>query len=330
MDHMMPGMDGIETARAIRALPGEYFQKLPIVVLTANAIAGMRDMFMEIGFNDYISKPIEIVKLDELIARWIPGEKQIKAGRGIRRESFGGDSELFIPGVDVKQGIHMTGGTEAGYRKVLAQFYKDAAERLPVFSSPPGERAAENNNDFSEGKFSEGKPDRQLTDQVAAFATQAHAIKSAAGTIGATEVSAEAAVLEAAGKTGDAQTIRKTLPLFREHLTRLIEAIRKTLSESEGLEVKSEESGARSEKGGSSGNPHSPLDIRSLLLTLKEALEIKNMKDIDRLLEEIEGLPLDAETREQITALSDKVLMGEYQEAIVVIDKTDRVTGGGA
>ncbi|MDR1922011.1 MAG: response regulator, partial [Candidatus Adiutrix sp.] len=65
MDHMMPGMDGIETTRAVRALEGTYFKEVPIIALTANAMSGMREMFLENGFNDYISKPIELSALSE-------------------------------------------------------------------------------------------------------------------------------------------------------------------------------------------------------------------------------------------------------------------------
>jgi signal transduction histidine kinase/CheY-like chemotaxis protein len=296
MDHMMPEMDGIETVKAVRALPGEYFRSLPVAVLTANAIAGMRDMFLEIGFNDYISKPIEIVKLDELIARWIPAEKQKKAGAGTRWETVSGKTGMVIPGVDTQKGIAMTGGAEAGYRKVLAQFSKDAAERLPVFSTAPGETA-------------EG----------AAFTAQAHAIKSAAGTIGAAEVSKEAAALEAAGKAGDMQAIRKTLPGFREHLTQLIEGIEKVLEEKkEGLKEMAEDAGKAPSQTASS-------TLLTLLSALRAALEAKNMKEIDRILEEAEHLPLDGKTLEQINAVSDQVLMGEYHKAR---DEVDRILKG--
>jgi len=76
MDHMMPGMDGMEATAAIRSLEGEGFQKLPIVALTANAISGMEEMFLENGFNDYLSKPIDIQKLNVILEKWIPAEKQ--------------------------------------------------------------------------------------------------------------------------------------------------------------------------------------------------------------------------------------------------------------
>ncbi|MDR1471805.1 MAG: response regulator [Synergistaceae bacterium] len=69
MDHMMPGMDGIETARAIRE--EENGRTVPIIALTANAIAGMRETFLRNDFCDYLSKPIDIEKLDSILSIWI-------------------------------------------------------------------------------------------------------------------------------------------------------------------------------------------------------------------------------------------------------------------
>ncbi|MDR3200115.1 MAG: response regulator [Spirochaetales bacterium] len=78
MDHMMPGMDGIEAASNIRALEGERFKELPIIALTANAIAGMQEMFLSKGFNGYLAKPIELPKLNEIMEKWIPRKKRNK------------------------------------------------------------------------------------------------------------------------------------------------------------------------------------------------------------------------------------------------------------
>jgi CheY-like chemotaxis protein len=76
MDHMMPGMDGIEATRAIRALPDAKYKNIPIIALTANAMVGMRQIFLENGFNDYLSKPIEMPKLNEILWKWIPEAKR--------------------------------------------------------------------------------------------------------------------------------------------------------------------------------------------------------------------------------------------------------------
>jgi CheY-like chemotaxis protein len=69
MDHMMPGMDGVEAVKEIRKW--ESGTTVPIIALTANAISGMREMFLESGFSDYLSKPIDMAKLDKLVAAWI-------------------------------------------------------------------------------------------------------------------------------------------------------------------------------------------------------------------------------------------------------------------
>jgi len=74
MDHMMPGMDGIEAADAIRSLDSEYARKIPIIALTANAIQGTENMFLEHGFQAFISKPIDIMELDSVINKWVRNE----------------------------------------------------------------------------------------------------------------------------------------------------------------------------------------------------------------------------------------------------------------
>ena len=79
MDHMMPGMDGMEATAIIRSMEGERFQTLPIVALTANAIAGVEEMFLQNGFNDYLSKPIDSRRLNAILEKWIPAEKQKKS-----------------------------------------------------------------------------------------------------------------------------------------------------------------------------------------------------------------------------------------------------------
>jgi CheY-like chemotaxis protein len=75
MDHMMPEMDGIEAVSAIRAM-GEGFAELPVVVLTAHAVSGMKEMFLSNGFDDFLSKPIETDKLDAILKKWIGAGKQ--------------------------------------------------------------------------------------------------------------------------------------------------------------------------------------------------------------------------------------------------------------
>jgi CheY-like chemotaxis protein len=84
MDYMMPEMDGIEATTAIRKWEQserkdreeEPPKAVPIIAFTANTVSGLKEMFLEKGFNDFLSKPIDIARLDEVIARWVSREKQ--------------------------------------------------------------------------------------------------------------------------------------------------------------------------------------------------------------------------------------------------------------
>jgi len=75
MDHMMPEMDGVDTTKAIRALPEEKHKKMPIVALTANVVGDVKDMFLESGMNDFLSKPLEIDEIERVLKEWLPREK---------------------------------------------------------------------------------------------------------------------------------------------------------------------------------------------------------------------------------------------------------------
>jgi signal transduction histidine kinase/ActR/RegA family two-component response regulator len=82
MDHMMPEMDGVEATRAVRALDEERCRTMPIVVLTANAMSGMQEMFLKSGFNDFLSKPIDTDLLDRMLTQWIPAGKRRNVPEG--------------------------------------------------------------------------------------------------------------------------------------------------------------------------------------------------------------------------------------------------------
>ncbi|MCL2260081.1 MAG: ATP-binding protein [Fibromonadales bacterium] len=82
MDHMMPDMDGVEATKLIRDLG----LNLPIIALTANAVSGTKEMFLDNGFDDFLSKPIDLVKLDFLLEKWIPKKKRKEARHVVRNK----------------------------------------------------------------------------------------------------------------------------------------------------------------------------------------------------------------------------------------------------
>ena len=106
LDHMMPEMDGVETLHKMRQKPGSYFQSLPIIAFTANAIGGAREMFIEEGFDDFIAKPIELSILERILRRYIPVQKQIAAETGISEN---------VPGTSYGEGTYTPGAGQMAH-----------------------------------------------------------------------------------------------------------------------------------------------------------------------------------------------------------------------
>jgi signal transduction histidine kinase/CheY-like chemotaxis protein/HPt (histidine-containing phosphotransfer) domain-containing protein len=288
MDHMMPEMDGIETTAAIRAWEKEQREKgdaggpVPIVALTANAVVGMREMFIENGFNDFLSKPIDISKLDEMLERWIPKEKKEKGGERERVE----DSDIpVIPDVDTVKGVAMTGGTLDSYRQVLSLFSKDAEERIPLLKTIPE------------------------MDAMNTFVINVHALKSASASLGAGLISAQAAELEAAGKAGDMAFIRENLGTFTRQLAELVS------------NIKAVTDGDRDRLTTDTGKAADLSAHIPTLRELAEALKTRKAAEIDRILEELNHKPLDKKTRAAMRKISDDVLMTEFDNALKKIEE---------
>ena len=120
LDHMMPEMDGVEALHRMRQKPGAYFQSLPIIAFTANAIGGAREMFMEEGFDDFIAKPIELSVLERMLRRYIPKQKQIAV-----------ESEAF------------ENAPEAGHNGVMADTGAGQGSRSTGTPNMPGKTGAE-------------------------------------------------------------------------------------------------------------------------------------------------------------------------------------------
>lgn len=205
MDHMMPDMDGVEATLKIRSLGDKdaYFKNVPIVALTANAISGMKEMFLQNGFDDFLAKPIEIVKLNAILERWIPKEKKEKFTDKKPEPSVFG---FEIAGVDVNAGIDNTGGNAVNYIRTLAIFYEDVLQKIDELELC------------------------LATDNMPLYATHVHALKSASASIGAKQVSETASELEMAGKREDLVYVNKHNGQFIKDLELLLENIRKAVS----------------------------------------------------------------------------------------------------
>ncbi len=190
MDHMMPGMDGIDATAAIRKLEGNYYQDLPIIALTANALVGAKELFINEGMSDFLAKPIELQKLDEILLQWIPKDKQIAAKKQIT-PIINTDLTINIEGLNADYGLKLIGGKLDDYLDILSSYYHDGLNKVTTLSAA-----------FEQ---------RNLDD----YRLDTHTLKSASASIGAFGVSEKAKALEHAA-------IKADWPYIESHNERLL------------------------------------------------------------------------------------------------------------
>ena len=233
MDHKMPGMDGLETTQHIRKMGDNdpYYKGVPIVALTANAIVGTRQMFLDNGFNDFISKPLDTVKLHAILDRWIPKNKRevvvaddneidpsmmstvivwesddgkhcSAEGQENAKESPYNEAAIWRPGdiagLDTAKWFERLGGSEETYMKILRPYNSALRSMLDTMEQ------ATSNGDW--GNY-------ELT---------VHSIKGMSLDVCADQIGNEAGKLEMAARNRDFDYIRKHNPTFFEVAWKLV------------------------------------------------------------------------------------------------------------
>ncbi len=214
MDHMMPEMDGVEATKLIRAMEGDYFQKLPIVALTANAVNGVKEMFLREGFNDFVAKPIELTTLDRILKSWLPKESIVSGVVSLRKQSkrrTGIGTEELCEYVNMETGLLYSGGDRDVYMENLRTFIGRAAEYQQSLNQCYDERDWEN------------------------YVIEVHALKSSSLSIGAEKLSNRAKQLEVAGKAGNYDEIEQKHEKLARRYSELVEAIRTYLEKNNCL-----------------------------------------------------------------------------------------------
>jgi signal transduction histidine kinase/DNA-binding response OmpR family regulator/HPt (histidine-containing phosphotransfer) domain-containing protein len=167
MDVQMPELDGVETVKAIRAQ--EHLASLPVIAMTAHAMLGDRERFLDCGMSDYIAKPIDEEQLLAVLGRWIHVETDPRQTQAAPEAP---SLPEVLPGLNVGDGIRRTSGNIDLYRRLIAEFRRDLLGALPKIR-----------------KAIEGSDMAQAHDLL-------HTLKGSAATMGARRVAQEAATLE--------------------------------------------------------------------------------------------------------------------------------------
>lgn len=214
MDHMMPVMDGVQTMHAIRDMDGNPSRDIPIIALTANAIVGARDYYLKEGFEDYLTKPIEPEKLEDMMIKYLPSELVYLSG-SIEKEGEEEqedetvilDEECLIDmGINFSNGLKYMGGSRTLYKKVL--------------------------HDFREMLFEKEEQLKSLLskEDIYGYAIIAHALKGNARNVGADELAEEAFELEKKSKAGRLEEVEVQSPILFSMMQTLGENLDKYFS----------------------------------------------------------------------------------------------------
>jgi signal transduction histidine kinase/FixJ family two-component response regulator len=219
MDHMMPDMDGIEATRIIRNETGtEYAKNVPIIALTANALAGNEEMFLANGFTDFLPKPIDLKQLDALLNRWIRDRQseetlrsaeqdRVRKAAARRLEESTAETGNAGPGIDeldFHEGIDRYGG-EAVYVDILRSWAIHTPELLDSLHSLTPETLSD-------------------------YAVTVHGIKGASYGICAQGIGKAAEELELAARAGDYEKVAADNEGFIVRVEKILVEIRAFLA----------------------------------------------------------------------------------------------------
>ncbi len=204
MDHMMPGIDGVEAQRRIRKLD-PFYQDSPIIAVSANAIRGVRDKYLEYGFTDFLSKPIEVTHLEQSIKSHLAKDMIIEEVEAEKEPLPEIDFE--IKGVDVFSGLLKCDNDLSDYFDILSIFYECGPAKMQEL------------HDLAEN------------DDIAAYAISVHALKSVAANIGAHKLFTMAKIHELAAKNGQAAFVKGNVESLLELYDTILRNIGAILSE---------------------------------------------------------------------------------------------------
>ena len=320
MDHMMPELDGVDTTKIIRNLEGEFYKEVPIVALTANAISEAKAMFLKEGFNDFLAKPIELLKLNLILKKWVLdrhnednlennileknqefNEKIIdieeEVTQGIIKNEMEEEIEMVdseIEGIDLSAGLNNLGGNMETYFSIIETYYRETKSKIEEIN-----KTIENNN-------------------IQLFTTYVHGLKSSSGSIGAKKVADLAKKLEAAGKENNLEYINNNIDEFKNNTLKILENINKFINKKN---YKKEEERLKNIEENEISNKEMvthQID-KEILKKLSDSFEEVNLEDIENLLKEITKQKYDEKTKKLIKQIQQYLEVFEYDNSIQLI-----------
>ena len=210
MDQRMPGMDGTEAMNEIKNLDNKLNANTPVICLTADVVRGAKERYLQMGFNDYLTKPIDSAKLEKMLIEYLPAEKTELVDKDSAAETAQEPESEFKKalkrnGVDVNIGIAFTGDDEDMYMSLLGEY---AAEEV--------EKSANINECYRTKDWKN-------------YGVYVHSLKSTSKMIGASALAEIAAESEAASNVQDTLVIDSNHDRMMEMYSVLADVIRENI-----------------------------------------------------------------------------------------------------
>ena len=302
LDHMMPDLDGVETLKQMRVLENNLCKETPVIALTANALSGAREMYLDIGFSDYLSKPFQPEKLEEMLLQYLPKEKVVTVDasalpkKRVNRLNFADQGFPDVEGLDWKYAatvqpdaeslldvISMFTGLIKSDAQVLKQNYTILLETL--------DRKTSDTEEVSEAW-------RQ-------YRVKVHAMKTSAAMIGAVSLSSFARLLEDFSRKQMPEPVKTLTDLFLEEW----------LSYEERLSVfKAKEENVEKIRFSAS-------TVSDLLSSLDAAMEEMDIDTADEIMKRIQGYEVPDKLSDLIEQLAAAVINLDIQTEHGIVEK---------
>lgn len=231
LDQLMPGLSGVETLQKLRS-SDNINANIPVICITAEFGADVRERLIAEGFQDYLAKPIKDFYLDRMLRMYMPADllvistNDIPVANGKDKENAKDkDEDKGDPlELNVSTGIELVGGSEEVYNSILVTYYQEGIKKLAEI---PG----------------------MITDSdLSLYSTNVHALKSSSASIGATNLSARFKELEMAGKAGKRDIVENETPVVLDLFKQMLEKINGYMNE-HGISNENEDVASNSDLG---------------------------------------------------------------------------------
>ena len=290
LDHMMPGMDGVETLHHMKKLADYPCKDTPVIALTANAIQGAKEMYLKEGFDDFLSKPIQPEKLEKMIIDWLKPELIISEEEALeitdKEEESKETKETPLPvieGVDWESALlHLPD------KEILLETVYD------FYSTMNGEA------DFLQQCYENLEDNEEILES---YRIKVHAMKSSSALIGIAGLSEKAKTLEFAARDGKKDIIYEMTEDFLKEWRSYKEKLSVCIQEEEKEEITD------------------TVVITQRLDSLREAMDIMDIDMADEIMKELRAYQYSDEISEKMDSLGAAVVNLDVEAAEAVIDE---------